>query len=130
MHLPILWIARSDSGFERYVIEDSHEQVWNGKEFGTGDGLLFAHYQEAAAETQRILKSHFKGVEPTKLVVPLYVEVYGGEEIPVESVVKYLSKASKLTVDTGTHGNGPDQSLVLTRIEWGEIEPVEEAAND
>lgn len=36
---------------------------------------MFARHNDAATEAQSILKANFKGVEPLRFVVPLYVEV-------------------------------------------------------
>lgn len=118
--LPILYVVQLGSEeFERYLIRDQEERVWTGEQFDSEGGALFARHNDAATETQNILKRNFNGVEPQRYVVPLYVEVYShAEPVPLAEVAKYLSEASRLYLNTTDHGNGPSDSLVLPRIEW------------
>ena len=128
--LPTLYVVQIDNDeFERYLIEDQEERVWTGKQFDSEGGVLFARHNDAAVESQNILKSHFKG-EPQRYVVPLYVEVLNhAGPVPVADVAQYLSGASRLYIDTTEHGNGPDDALVLPRIEWHRIKPIKEFPN-
>ena len=117
--LPTLYVVQiGNDEFERFVIEDQQDRVWTGKRFDSEGGALFAKHNDAAVESQNILRSHFKG-EPQRYVVPLYVEVYShAGPVNVAEVAKYLSEASRLYLNTTDHGNGPSDSLVLPRIEW------------
>ena len=117
--LPTLRVVQIGSDeFERYLIEDQEERVWTGEQFDSQGAALFARHNDAAVESQNILRSHFKG-EPMRYVVPLFVEVYShGGPVPVAEIAKYLSRGSRLYIDTTEHGNGPSDSLVLPRIEW------------
>lgn len=120
--LPTLYVVQiGNDEFERFVIEDQQDRVWTGKRFDSEGGALFAKHNDAAVESQNILRSHFKG-EPMRYVVPLFIEVYShGGPVNVADVAQYLSGASRLYIDTTEHGNGPDDALVLPRIEWHRI---------
>lgn len=126
--LPILYVVQvGESEFERYVIEDQQKQVWTGKQFDSQGGALFARHNDAATEAQVILKKSFKGVEPQRFVVPLYVEVLShAGPVAVAEVAQYLSSSSRLYIDTTEHGNGPGDSLVLPWIDWSRIKPIKE----
>lgn len=126
--LPILRVVQIDKDvFERYVIEDHEERVWTGEQFDSEGAALFARHNDAAVEAQNILKANFNGAEPQRFVVPLYVEVLNhAGPVPMAEVAKYLSRASRLYLDTTEHGNGPGNALVLPLIDWSRIEPVEE----
>ena len=121
--LPILHVVQvGESEFERYVIEDQQNQIWTGKQFDSTGGALFASHNDAAIEGQNILRRNFKGAEPQRFVVPLYVEVLNhGGPVPVAEIAKYLSRGSRLFLDTTAHGNGPSNSLVLPWIDWSRI---------
>jgi hypothetical protein len=119
--LPILSIVRAGPAqFERFQIADDKNRLWTGQEFGTS-GVLFAHHNQAAIEIQSILKGQFEGLEPDRYMVPLFVEVFSDEPVPVALVAQYLSRASKLYLNTPQYGNGPGSSLVLPWIEWHRI---------
>ena len=130
--LPILCVVQIGSDqFERYVIEDQEERVWTGKQFDSDGAALFARHNEAAVEAQNILKKNFKGVEPQRFVVPLYVEVLNHEgPVPSTEVAKYLSEASRLHLNTTDHGNGPGDSLALPWIDWSRIKLIKEFPNE
>jgi len=116
-----------ESDFERYIIEDQQAQVWTGKQFNSEGGALFAKHNDAAIEGQNILKKNFDGMKPQRFVVPLYVEVLShAGPVPVAEVAEYLSRGSRLFLDTAEHGNGPGDALVLPWIEWHRIEPIKE----
>ena len=130
--LPILYVVQVGSDeFQRYVIEDQEERVWTGNQFNSDGGVLFARHNEASTEAQSILKRTFKGGEPQRFVVPLFVEVYSHEgPVPLTEVAKYLSEASRLYLNTTDHGNGPSQSLALPWIDWSRIKPIKEFPHD
>ena len=126
--LPILRVVQiGNEEFERYVIEDQEEQVWTGERFDSDGGALFAKHNDAATEAQNILKANFKGVEPQRFVVPLYIEVLNhAGPVPVAEIAQYLSDASRLYVNTTENGNGPGDSLVLPWIDWSRIKKIKE----
>ena len=126
--LPILYVVQVGSDeFQRYVIEDQEERVWTGNQFNSEGGVLFARHNEASTEAQTILKRNFKGVEPQRFVVPLYVEVLDHTgSVTLADVAKYLSEASRLYLNTTEHGNGPGEALALPWIDWSRIEPIKE----
>lgn len=126
--LPILSVVQSGSEqFERFLIKDEQERVWTGKRFGSDGGALYADQNQALSDTHDILRQSFKGVDPQRLVVPVYVDVLNHSgPVPLAEVAQYLSAASKLFIDTPTYGNGPGESLVLARIEWSRIERSKE----
>lgn len=126
--LPILYVVQvGESEFERYVIEDQQNHVWTGKQFDSEGGVLFARHSDAATEAQNILKMNFKGLEPQRYVVPLYVEVLNhAGPVPVAEVSQYLSDASRLYINTTENGNGPGDSLVLPWIDWSRIKQIKE----
>ena len=126
--LPILYVVQVGSEeFQRYVIEDHEERVWTGKQFDSTGATLFAKHNDAAVEAQTILKANFKGCEPQRFVVPLYVEVLNDAgPVPVAEIAQYLSNGARLFLNTTEHGNGPGDSLVLPRIEWHRIKKIKE----
>lgn len=124
--LPILRVVQIGSDeFERYLIEDEQERVWTGEQFDSEGGALFARHNDAAIESQNILKKSFNGAMPQRYVVPLYVEVYSRTgPVPVDEIAEYLSLGSRLYIDTSEHGNGPGESLVLPLIDWSRIKQI------
>lgn len=130
--LPILRVVQiGNDEFERYLIEDHEEQVWTGERFDTQGAALFARHNDAAIETQNILKRTFSGAEPQRYVVPLYVEVLShAGPLPMAEIADYLSRGSRLYLDTTEHGNGPGESLVLPLIDWSRIRPIKGSPND
>ncbi len=130
--LPILYVVQVGSEeFQRYVIEDQQDRVWTGEHFDSQGAALFARHNDAATETQNILKSNFNGVKPQRYVVPLYVEVLNhAGPVPMNEIAQYLSHGARLYLDTTENGNGPGDSLVLPRIEWSRIKPIKECPHD
>lgn len=130
--LPILYVVQiGQAKFERFVIEDEQDRVWTGERFDSDGGALFAKHNDAATEAQSILKANFKGVEPQRFVVPLFVEALNhAGPVPMNEIAQYLSRGSRLYIDTTEHGNGPGDSLVLPRIEWHRIRPIKECPHD
>lgn len=126
--LPILYVVQiGEAEFQRFVIEDEQDRVWTGERFESGGGALFAKHNDAATEAQEILKTNFKGCEPQRFVVPLYVEVLNhAGPVPVAEIAQYLSTGARLYLDPREHGNGPGDSLVLPRIEWHRIKKIKE----
>jgi len=130
--LPVLYVVQvGNDEFERYLIEDEQERVWTGEQFDSQGAALFARHNDAAIEAQSILKTNFNGAEPQRYVVPLYIEVYShAGPVNVAEIAEYLSRGSRLFLDTTAHGNGPDDALVLPRIEWHRIKPIKEFPNE
>lgn len=130
--LPVLYVVQvGNEEFERYLIEDQEERVWTGEQFDSQGAELFARHNDAAVESQNILKRTFNGMEPQRYVVPLYVEVLNhAGPVPVADIAEYLSRGSRLYLDTREHGNGPGDSLVLPRIEWHRIKKIKEFPHD
>ena len=130
--LPTLYVVQIGSEeFERYLIRDQEERVWTGKQFDSQGGALFARHNEAAIEAQSILKRNFEGVEPQRYVVPLYVEVLNqAGPVPVAEIAEYLSRGSRLYLNTTEHGNGPGDALVLPRIEWHRMKQIKESPHE
>lgn len=126
--LPILYVVEiGEPEFQRFIIEDEQDRVWTGERFDSQGAALFARHNDAAVESQNILKANFKAVEPQRFVVPLYVEVLNhAGPVPVAEIAQYLSNGTRLYLDTREHGNGPGNSLVLPRIEWSRIRAVRE----
>jgi hypothetical protein len=128
--LPILNVVEQKGPFERYVIEDNKNRVWTGDRFSKlHKPTLFANHNAAATEVQGILKKSFGGVDTVKYVVPLFVEVYSHNPLEVAQVAEYLSQSARLFVNTTENGNGPNDSLVLSWIDWSRIEQMKEFPN-
>lgn len=124
--LPVLYVVESGSpDFQRWMISDDRDRLWGGEDFGQ-NGVLYTRHNDAAVDAQNILRGHFGGIQPVKYVVPLFVESLSHRPVPVAEVAQYLSRASRLYVNSSEHGNGPGDSLVLPRIEWHRIEEVKE----
>ena len=122
--LPILYVVESGSSdFQRWMISDDRDRLWGGDDFGQ-NGVLYARHNDAAVDAQNILRGHFGGIQPVKYVVPLFVESLSHRPVPVAEIASYLSRASRLFLNTAEHGNGPGDSLILPRIEWSRIKEV------
>ncbi len=122
--LPVLYVVESvPPDFQRWMISDDRDRLWSGQEFGQ-NGVLYARHNDAAVDAQNILRGHFGGIQSVKYIVPLFVESLSHKPLPVAEVAQYLSRASRLYLNTSEHGNGPGDSLVLPRIEWNRIEKV------
>lgn len=128
--LPILRVVQVGNEFDRFLIANEQEQVWNGEQFNPDEGVLYADHNHAACDAQNILKRNFDGSKSQWYVVPVYVQVFSDEPVSMSEVAMYLSRSSRLHIDTTIHGNGPDESLVLSRICWNRIKPVKERSND
>ena len=129
--LPILRVVQvGNDDFYRYQIADEQEQLWNGQQFQPERGILYADHNVACTDVQSILKKNFEEVKAVKYVVPLTIEVFSNEPVPVNDVAMYLSRASRLFLNTTDHGNGPNGSLVLPQIEWSRIRQIKERSND
>lgn len=131
--LPILSVIQTGNPeFERFVIKDQKQRMWNGELLGqeTTRPLLYAAHEAAACDIHNILKSNFQGVEPVRYVVPLVVEVFSHEAVHVAEVAQHLSRSSRLFLNSTEYGNGPRNSLVLPVIEWHRIEPMKEIPNE
>ncbi len=129
--LPVLRVVQvGNETFNRFQIANEQEQVWNGEQFNPQDGVLYADHNHAAIDIQGILKKNFEGSKPQWYVVPVYVQVFSDEPVPMNEVASYLSRSSKLHIDTTSHSNGPDESLVLGSIHWHRIKPVKERSNE
>ena len=77
--LPILYVVQiGEPEFQRFVIEDEQDRVWTGEGFDSQGAALFARHNDAALESQNILKRSFDGVKPQRFVVPLYVDKPSG----------------------------------------------------
>lgn len=125
--LPILEIQPLQGVVDRFFIQNDKGEVWNGIEFvSKGRSKLFADFQDAAVETQVILKKLFDGHGSVKFVVPVFVEVFSNGMVYPEDIANYLSNACRLQVNTHEHGHGPQDSLVTTKIDWGRIEQMKE----
>ena len=130
--LPPLFVVQiGESHYERFVIADDQDRVWTGEHFDSQGAALFARHNDAATEAQTILKANFKGVEPQRFVVPLYVEVLNhAGPVPMNEIAQYLSHGARLYLNTTENGNGPGDSLVLPRIEWHRIKKIKEFPHD
>lgn len=129
--LPVLRVAPfGPPAFRRFQIVNDAGEVWNGDAWEPIGGRVYAAHNAAAAESQRILKSHFEGVEPRRYIAPLVIEVFSDDAVHVAHIVRYLSHAIRLHIDTGEHGHGPRNSLVLPCIDWGQIEEVKDVAHE
>ena len=123
--LPILRVVQvGNDDFNRYHIANEQEQLWNGQQFQPDRGILYADHNVACTDVQSILRKNFEGVKPVKYVVPLTIEVFSNEPVPVNDVAMYLSRASRLFLNTTDHGNGPGSSLILPQIEWHRIKQI------
>lgn len=130
--LPILYVVQiGEPEFQRFVIEDEQDRVWTGDGFDSHGAALFARHNDAAIESQSILKRSFDGVKPQRFVVPLYVEVLNhAGPVSMNEIAQYLSHGARLYLNTTENGNGPGDSLVLPRIEWHRIKKIKEFPHD
>ena len=123
--LPILRVVQvGNDDFNRYHIANEQEQLWNGQQFQPDRGILYADHNVACTDVQSILKKNFEAVKAVKYIVPLTIEVFSNEPVPVNDVAMYLSRASRLFLNTTDHGNGPGSSLILPQIEWHRIKQI------
>ncbi len=128
--LPILREAQvGNEEFNRFLIANEQKHVWN-ELFIPDEGVLYADHNHAARDIQGIVKKNFTGLKPQCYVVSVYVQVFRNEPVSMNEVGAYLSRSSKLHIDTTLHSNGPDESLVLGCIHWHRIKPVKQRSND
>jgi hypothetical protein len=73
-------------------------------------------------DTQQILRNYFAGIQPAVYVAPVVIEVFAHEPIHQAQVALHLSEAARLYMNNPEHGHGPDGSLVLPCIDWGQME--------
>jgi len=122
--LPILTVVQTSDQFERFYIRDEKDRLWTGGEFQPGPQrpTLYADDFEVCSTVHRILKGYFPDVEPFSYVVPMVIEVYSHEPLPMSEVAQYLSRTARLQMNLPQNGNGPGNSLVLPRIDWHRME--------
>lgn len=104
--LPVLYVVESGSpDFQRWMISDDRDRLWNGQDFGQ-NGVLYARHNDAAVDAQNILRGHFGGIQSVKYVVPVFVESLSHLPVSVAEVAQYLSRASRLTSIRRSMGMG------------------------
>jgi hypothetical protein len=116
--LPILYVVQiGEPDFQRFVIEDEQDRVWTGERFDSDGGALFAKHNDAATEAQNILRANFKGVEPERFVVPLYVEVLNhAGPVPVAEIGWPVNTATPIERETGLAE--PDYTDFVPPSDW------------
>lgn len=120
--------------FPRFVIHDHRRRHWTGEKHGFARSnlspMLFAERNMASQEAHAILKHHFKGVEPQRYIVPVFVEVYSHDPVEPGEVASYLLNATSFNINVQKCGNGPNNSLVLPTIDWTRMEHYNEVPDD
>jgi hypothetical protein len=121
--LPILSILQAGNpGFDRWAIADERNRLWTGEGFGFDGQRLYASYNAAAWDIQQILRAQCQGIEPVYYVAPLVIEVFADPPVHEAKVSLHLSNSVRLYMNTPEHGHGPEGSLILSRIDWSQME--------
>ncbi len=123
-HLPILSVVPAP--FDKFIIEDEKGRRWNGKDLKANEKTpaTFMSQFDVRSEMHEILKGHYPNVQPVRYVVPVFVDVYSYSPVEISEVGPYLAQAGSLQMNTPDCGYGPNNSLILPRIEWHLIEQL------
>jgi hypothetical protein len=117
--------TRGSPEFPRFLIVEPHGQVWSGTLWTPyeREGLLFADSDEAATESQNLLREqHIDRPHHAEYLVPILIEVLSDEPMSKEAVVSWLRKALRFEINYAEHGTGPtDGSCVLLGLQWWKI---------
>jgi hypothetical protein len=122
----VFTLHRRGHDFPRYFVGNSAAQVWTGNGWSDdeAEALLFGEPNDGCLEIHR-LHLLSSGTEPLRRFrAPVYLDLYGGEDIPQREVELWLGRAARLLINAEAHGNGPRNALGLVRIEWGETEEL------
>lgn len=122
----VLSLAPTGSNeFPRYRIHDQFLRYWTGENWSDSeeDGTVYEDVNAACTEMQRLLMLEYMDKKVRRYKAPIYLELYGNEDVPLDKVQDWLLKVAKLLIDAPKFGNGPmEGTLGLTHIQWGELE--------
>lgn len=108
--------------FPRFFItvgSDDDKQYWNGSEWtdDLSNKLLYTDPDAAIADIQRFRVEDFEPKATLTFEIPLTIEVSVKDQgIDIEDLKAYLKKAMGFYLDVNTHGDGPNNSLVVPSL--------------
>lgn len=112
--------------FPRYMISDQYLRYW-GKEGwteqkDTDNATVYASSGLALEQMQQLLMTEHVGQPAHRYVAPVVIDLYSDNKVSLRDLQLWLTKVSKLLIDSPEHGNGPvSGSLGLCRIDWGQL---------
>lgn len=117
--------------FLRYRIADQFLRYWTGEGWTEPQDPTLARVyddvNDAANEVHRILRLDYSDTILRRFVAPIYLELHSDSKVSREDVIVWLSKVSKLIMNTSKHGNGPmTGTLGLCGINWNLLEEIHE----
>jgi len=107
--------------FPRFFIktEDEPALYWDGSVFteDTASKVLYADSDAALKDLHALRMQEFKPTSIETYEIPLVVKVARNQQpIDIEDVRTYLKRALGLFLDIQTHGQGPNESLVVPEL--------------
>lgn len=108
------------SSVERWIIVDHHtERVWNGTELADDrkSALLYANHNKATLDMQGIYRKSVGDRPPQRYRIPIVLEVYAERPLQPWQIIQHMARCTRLYTQT----SGPEGSVILPVIEWGEI---------
>jgi hypothetical protein len=122
-------IPSGNPDFPRYMISDQYLRYW-GNEGWTeqkdiDNAIVYASSGLALEQMQQLLMTEHVGQPAHRYVAPIIIDLYSDEKVSLRDLQAWLTKVSKLLIDSPEHGNGPvSGSLGLCRIDWGQLREV------
>ena len=111
--------------FPRYRIHDQFLRYWTGESWSLeeDEGTVYEDVNAACTEMQRLLMLPYMDKKVRRFSAPVYLELYGDDDVPLDKVREWLHNVARLFIDAPKFGNGPmEGTLGLTHIQWGQLE--------
>lgn len=114
--------------FFRFLVTDQYGQFWTGVKWSyeESDGVLYDSVNAAGAVVQKLLLNQCQHTTVRRYVAPVYLDLYGDDDVSQALIEKWLLKVSRLLVDGESHGNGPVKGAVgLLHIDWSQMKSLQ-----
>lgn len=122
-------VAAGNPKFPRFRIADQYLRFWTGTDWteqGEEEhGLMYSNSNEACHEVQRLLMLKYMNRPCRVFEAPVTIKLFADKPVSKRQLVDWLSRVSKLVMDSPKYGNGPlAGSLGLCLIDWNTLEEV------
>lgn len=116
--------TNNNTDFPRFKIIRDDGQYWTGTEWGTKTAAMtYADPDLAIQEQQQLRLAEYGAVDnKARFIIPFVLDVCSEQDINMEEVKQWVKKALGFYVDTQTHGDGPNNSLVVGHLDIGNIQ--------